>query len=100
MNPLKKKMMLAPILAVTLAFLLAGSVSFLPQNISQGSPTPQPSSNPGSTVVPMPTTQSMNSVVSDATFFSVLFAISATAVGVIIAWLLFSERSLKKEMNE
>jgi|WetSurMetagenome_2_1015567.scaffolds.fasta_scaffold02403_9 hypothetical protein len=100
MNPLKKKMLLAPILAVTLAFLLAGSVSFLPQNISQGSPTPQPSSSPSSTRVPIPTSQDMNVEVSDGNLFSVLFAIAATAVGVIIAWLLFSERSLKKEFSE
>jgi hypothetical protein len=100
MNPLKKKMLLAPILAVTFAFLLAGSVSFLPQNISQGSPTPQPTSNPSSTVIPMPTSQAMNAAVSDGNFFSVLFAIAATIVGVIIAWLLFSERNLKKEIGE
>jgi hypothetical protein len=100
MNPLKKKMALAPILAVMLVLLLAGSVSFLPQNVLQGSPTPQPSQNPNSTATPMPTTQAASISVSDSNVFSVLFAIAAIMVGAIIAWLLFSEKSLKKEIAE
>ena len=100
MNPLKKKMALAPILAVMLVLLLAGSVGFLPQNASTGSSTPQPSQKPSSTATPMPTSQAASISVSDSNVFSVLFAIAAIVVGAIIAWLLFSEKSLKKEIGE
>ena len=42
MRLLRKKMLMAPFLALALAFLLAGAVSFLPQNASQGPPNPHP----------------------------------------------------------
>lgn len=100
MNPNKRKLMLSPILAVTLVLLLAGSVSFLPQSVSQGSLPPQPSTNPNSTVTPAPTAQAMNASTSDGNLISVLFAVGAIIVGVLAAVLLFSERNLKKEIGE
>ena len=101
MSLLKKKMLLAPVLAVTLAFLLAGSVSFLPQNPSQDYPPPTSYANP-TLPPPMPTSppvaQSTTSL--NGNLVSILFVVAAIAVGIMAACLLFSERSLKKEISE
>ena len=99
MNLLKKKMLLAPILAVVLAFLLAGSVSFLPQNASTNPPSPQPTSFPGSTMPPLPSTAPVSQSAPNGNIAPFLFGIAAIFVGAVIAFLLFSEKSLKKEIN-
>ncbi len=100
MSLLKKKMLLAPILAVTLALLLVGTVSFLPQDASQSMPIPKPTSLPGATGAPLPTAvPAAQGIVSNGAFLSVLFGVAAVLVGAIIAWLLFSEKHLKKEIN-
>ncbi len=91
-------MLFAPILAIALAFLLAGAVSFLPQDASQGPPNPQPTSNPNSTMTPLPTTAPTQSS-ANGNIVSILFAVAAIVVGIVSALLLFSERSLKKETN-
>ena len=92
-------MLLAPILAVTLAFLLAGSVSFLPQNASQGPPVPQPTSFPGSTMPPLPTTAPVAQSSLNGNIVPILFGIAVVLVGAVTAFLLFSEKSLRKEIN-
>lgn len=103
MNLLKKKMLLAPILAIALALLLAGSVSFLPQNLSRDQPLPQPTSyaNP-SMPPPLPTSPPVAQTTTplSGNLVSILFAVAAVVVGVVVACLLFSERSLKKEIGE
>jgi hypothetical protein len=101
MNVLNKKMLLAPILAVTLALMLAGSVSFLPQTSSHNQPLPYPTSYD-----PMPTPLPTSPPVAQATaslsgnLVSILFTVAALVVGVVAACLLFSERSLKKELSQ
>jgi hypothetical protein len=99
MNLLKRKMLLAPILAVALAFLLAGSVSFLPQNASSNQPLPQPTSFPGNTMPPLPSTAPVAQSTSIGNVVPIFFAIAAIFVGAVIAFLLFSEKNLKKEIN-
>jgi hypothetical protein len=94
-----KKMLIAPILAVALAFLLAGSVSFLPQS-SPRQASPQPTSFPSSTMPPLPTTAPVAKTESGCNIFPILFAIAAIIVGLATAFLLFSEKSLKKEIDE
>jgi hypothetical protein len=100
MNLLKKKMLLSPILAVALAFLLAGSVSFLPQNTPSSQPSPQPTSFPGSTMPPLPSTAPVAQSALNGNIIPILFAVAAIFVGAVIAFLLFSEKSLKKEITE
>ncbi len=101
MSLFKKKMLLAPILAITLALLLAGSVSFLPQNPSQNQPLPEPTSydkNP----LPLPTSPPVAQAMAplSGNIISILFAVAAAMVGIVAVCLLFSERSLKKEISE
>jgi hypothetical protein len=100
MSLFKKKMLLAPILAVALAFLLAGSVSFLPQNPSQNkSLSPPTSYDP--VPPPIPTSPPVaQETALNGNLVSILFAVAALAVGIVTACLLFSERSLKKEISE
>jgi hypothetical protein len=99
MNLLNKKMLLAPILAVTLAFMLAGSVSFLPQNPSQNQPLPYPTSY--DPPLPLPTSPPVAQETSlNGNLVSILFAVAALVVGTVAVCLLFSERSLKKEISE
>ncbi len=99
MNLLKRKILLAPILAVALAFLLAGSVSFLPENASQGQPMPQATSVPTS-IVPIPTAVPQAAgVTATGGIFSIVFAVAAVLVGVVAAFLLFSEKNLNKEID-
>jgi len=94
---LNKKLLVAPILAIVLAFLLAGSVGFLPENSSPSQFSPQPTSVPSS--VPLPTTEvGMTSESSIAV--PILFVVAAIVVGIVAAFLLFSEKSLKKAMSE
>jgi len=91
---------MAPLLALALAFLLAGAVSFLPQNASQGPPNPQPTSNPNSTMIPLPTSPPVAQTTTlSSNIVSILFAIAAIVVGIVAALLLFSEKNLKKEIN-
>ena len=99
MSLLKKKMLIAPILAIALAFLLAGSVSFLPQNASPGQPTPQPTSVPNSTMTPLPTAAPVSQAAVSGNIFPILFIAAAIAIGVVAALLLFSEKNLNKEIN-
>ena len=101
MSLLRKKMLLAPLLALALAFLLAGTVSFLPQNASQGPSSPQPTSNPNSTMPPLPTSPPVAQTTPlSSNIVSILFAVAAIVVAIVVALLLFSERSLKKEINQ
>jgi hypothetical protein len=95
MSLLKKKMLIAPILAVALAFLLAGSVNFLPQNASQGHPT----SVPNSTMAPLPTPAPVSQAALSGNIVPILFIVVAIVVGVVAAFLLFSEKNLNKEIN-
>lgn len=99
MSLLKKKMLLAPILAVALAFLLAGSVSFLPENASQGPPSPQPTSFPNPSMVPLPTSPPVAQAALNGNIVPILFIVAALVVGVVTACLLFSEKTLNKEIN-
>jgi FtsH-binding integral membrane protein len=94
-----KKMLIAPILAVALAFLLAGSVSFLPQNASSSQPSSQPTSFPGSTMQPLPTTAAVP-MAESSNIIPILFGIAAIIVGAVTAFLLFSEKDLKKENSK
>jgi hypothetical protein len=93
-------MLLAPILAIMLALLLAGSVSFLPQNASQSQPEPQPPllGNPSVPPFPSPNTQSAASLNRNVAI--VLFLVALMVVGVAVAFLLFSERTLSKEISD
>ena len=99
MSLIKKKMLLAPVLAVALAFLLAGSVSFLPQNAPQGQPIPQPTSAPNSTMPPMPTTVPAPQSTSFNGISPILFAVAAVIVGIVTALLFFSEKKVNKEID-
>ena len=96
---INKKLLIAPILAVALAFLLAGSVSFLPQSVSPSQASPQPTSFPSSTMPPLPTTAPVSKAESGSNIVPILFAIAAIIVVAVTAFLLFSEKSLKKEIN-
>ena len=90
MGLLNKKMLLAPILAVTLALLMAGAVGFLPQTIVQNQSTPQPSSTS--------TTQAM-AASTNGSIAVLLFGVAALVVGVVAAFLFFSEKKLNKEIH-
>jgi HAMP domain-containing protein len=97
-------MLLAPVLAIALAFLLAGaisSLSFLPQSASQGQPSPEPTSFPNSTMAPLPTSQPAPQSVSplNSNLVPILFIVAAIVVGVVAAILLFSEKTLNKETS-
>jgi starvation-inducible outer membrane lipoprotein len=94
MNLLNRKMLIAPLLAIVLALLLAGSVSYLPQDASQAEPTPHPTSYSGT---PPPVQQSSAAV--GGNFLPVLFGVAAILVGVVAAFLLFSEKKLNKEIS-
>ena len=98
---LNKKILLAPILAVTLALLLAGAVSFLPQTILQSPPSPQPTSNPIVSAIPSPATASNVALasVNDSMTFLFVFSFAAIIVGVVAAFLFFSEKKLNKEIS-
>jgi FtsH-binding integral membrane protein len=96
MNLLNRKMLIAPILAITLALLLAGSVSFLPENASQTQPSPHPTSYPNS-ATPLPVPQMAAS--SSGNVLLLVFGVAAVLVGVIAAFLLFSEKKLNKEIS-
>lgn len=100
MSLLKKKMLLAPILAVTLALLLAGSVSFLPENPSQGQPSPQPTSFPNPSIAPLPTSPPVAMAALNGNIAPILFIVVAIVVGIVTAYLLFSEKTLNKEIND
>jgi hypothetical protein len=76
--------------------MLAGLVSFLPQDVLQGPSNPQPSSTSDFTVNSVPTAQAMRTTALDSSLLSILFGIAALVVGVIIACLFFSERSFQK----
>jgi hypothetical protein len=89
-------MLIAPFLAIALAFLLAGSMGFLPENGSLTSS--QPSSSPVPSTTPLPTAQAM-ATTSSGIGVSILFAVAAIAIGIVAAILLFSEKNLKKENN-
>ena len=95
----KKKMLLAPILAIALAFLLAGAVSFLPQTVLQSQSKPEPTSSSNTPATPLPTTAVALASTSDGNVLFVLFVVAAIIVGLVAAFLLFSEKNLKKEIN-
>ena len=98
MGLLNKKMLLAPVLAITLALLLAGAVSFLPQAILQGQPTPQPTS--GSLQTPLPTTAvALATSTSYGGLLTIVFAVAAIIVGIVAAFLFLSEKKIKKEIS-
>jgi hypothetical protein len=99
MSLLKKKILLAPILAVTLALLMAGSVSFLPQNVPQGQPTPQPTSFPNPSTAPTSPPVAQATSALNINIVSILFAVTAVLVGTVTAYLLFSEKALNKEIS-
>jgi hypothetical protein len=99
MNLLRKKMLLAPILAITLALLLGGSVSFLPQNASQSQPEPQPTSLGNPTVPPFPPPVTQSAASLNGNVVIALFAVTSVIVGVAVAILLFSEKTLNKEIS-
>ena len=92
-------MLLAPVLAVTLAFLLAGAVSFLPQTASQSQPSPQPTSNPNTTLIPLPSTAPVAQSSQKSDVVPILFVVGAVVVGIAAALLLFSEKNLTKEIS-
>ena len=96
MNLLNRKMLIAPILAITLALLLAGSVSYLPQNASQTQLIPHPTSYPNGTPPPAP----QMAASASGNVFPILFGVAAVLVGVVAAFLLFSEKKLKKEIGD
>jgi hypothetical protein len=83
-----KKMLLAPVLAITLALFLAGAVSFLPQTILHNTAQPTPS-----------TATSGLASASDNGLVALLFAVAAIFVGVVAAFLFFSEKKLNKEIE-
>ena len=83
----------------SISILLAGSVSFLPQNSSSNQPSPQPTSFPGSTMPPLPSTAPVAQSAPNGNIVPILFAVATIFVGAIIAFLLFSEKSLKKIIN-
>lgn len=100
MGLLNKKMLLAPVLAVTLALLLAGAVSFLPQTVLQSPPTPNPTLNPNGTAIPSPTTAAALSNASTTGGIDVIFfGVAALLVGIVAAFLFFSEKKLNKEIS-
>jgi len=88
MGQLNKKMVLAPVLAITLALFLAGAVGFLPQTILHSTSQPTPST----------ATAGLASA-SDNSVVALLFVIAAIFVGVVAAFLFFSEKKLNKEIK-
>jgi hypothetical protein len=112
-------MLLAPILAVALVLSLAAAVSYLPsshQNQPSAEPTPSvyynvtpsvPSPSAGSynVATPAPTSAAAPTPVplSGITSVNLLPALSVAAaiiLGIVAALLLFSEKSLKKELSK
>lgn len=130
MKLLNKKMLVAPILAVALVLSIAAAVSYLPVSpqagpVSQPSPEPTPAiywnftpaaptSSPGSynmrtqTAAPGSTSQPATpeptavpaSLSTSINYLPVLSVIAAIAIGVVAALVLFSEKSLKKELSK
>ena len=107
MNPLAKKMLLAFVLAVALAFSLVGATYYFPSGqpshsssipqttaIPEAIPSTAPSTGeavPAPTGVPMPaatTSESINLV-------PVLSIVAAIVIVTVAVWLLFSEKDLK-----
>lgn len=87
MTLLNKKLLLAPILAIALAFLLAGaiiSLPFLPESASQGQSSPMPQE-----------TQALN-----GSILPILFIAAAIVVGIVTVFLFFREKTLRKAINE
>ena len=90
MSWLNKKILLAPVLAIALVFLLVGAISslpFVPQNPSQGqlTPTNKPQQMDISGYIPI---------------YPILFAAAAIAVGIVVAFLFFREKISRREVNE
>ena len=81
-------MLLAPILAIILALFLAGAVSFLPQTILHGT----------SQATPSTATAGLASA-SDSSIVVLLFVVAAIFVGLVAAFLFFSEKNLNKEIK-
>jgi hypothetical protein len=100
MGLLNKKMLLAPVLAVTLALLLAGAVSFLPQTVLQNPPAPNHTSSSNAPATPLPTTAAALSNDATAGGIDVLFfGVAALLIGIVAAFLFFSEKKLNKEIS-
>jgi uncharacterized membrane protein SpoIIM required for sporulation len=87
-------MLVAPILAIIIAFLLAGSISFLPEN-AQSQASPHPTSLPSNG--PIPTSTVGLTSESNNILVPILCFLAAIVVGIIAAFLLFSEKTLNKE---
>ena len=122
----KKKMLIAPILAVALVLSLTATVSYLPlspQATPQATPknqlstssTPAPTSQPGAmyamnsseaspTQIPVPapttiTSAAPASIAQNVYFLPVLFVAVALVLGVVAVEVLFREKGLRKELN-
>ncbi|MGD6853008.1 MAG: hypothetical protein ACQCN6_13195 [Candidatus Bathyarchaeia archaeon] len=87
---MQTKMLLAPILAVTLALLLAAAFASLPEPSVSPVSTPMPSSH--STQVPAQTC----AVAPTVSMFPVYIAM-AVIVGLLAAFLFFREKSLNTD---
>jgi hypothetical protein len=102
---LNKKMLLAPVLAIALAFLLVGATSYFPQSrqAMQSSPSPQPTGAPFPIPSAAPSTAPTPSIVpqtatgESSILLPVLSVVAAIVVAIIAVLLLFSERDLKLE---
>ena len=92
MGFIKKKMLLAPVLAVTLALLLAGTVSIFPQSILQNQSTPPPTSTSTS---PGTTTHIAASPTGNDAMITIFFGVATLLVAIVAAFLFFSEKKLK-----
>ena len=118
----KKKLLIAPILAVALALSLTAAVSYLPlspqatpQNHFLAVSTPSPTSQPGiaysmnssvasPTQIPVPSPAATAppapaSVTETFYFLPVLFVAVAVVLGVVAVQVLFREKDLRKELN-
>jgi hypothetical protein len=118
----KKKMLIAPVLAIALALSLTAAVSYLPlspqattQNHFLAVSTPAPTSQPGAmysmnatvaspTQAPVPAPAATAppapaSATQTVYFLPVLFVAVAVVLGVVAVQVLFREKDLRKELN-
>ncbi|MCL5877881.1 MAG: hypothetical protein M1540_08735 [Candidatus Bathyarchaeota archaeon] len=95
------KLFMAPVLAVTLAFLLAGAIIvIIPQDpINSFSLTSEDTKSPSSTPTPMPTSAPQAASVADLHSLPlfVTFVVAAVIVGIAAVLLFFREKPLNKD---
>jgi hypothetical protein len=90
---LNSKLLLAPVLALVLALLIAGAVSFWPHDPATNNPQPTPTPTPhGYTPIPMPTAAPS---AADIYFLPTMIIFPLIIVVVIVVILVFFRKEPK-----